>query len=344
MKSYSAAVGMVINNKKCAIQLNFETPLPESLQEIPRLDEMTCKYLGFDMKKGEVVKKEMMDELEQRIKEKLTEPTRRVEVFESRNWILLINQNIMSLVRFFSGPVKFTLGWLDRVDRTIRQHLSSQGTLMKRGMETSRLYMKPDDMGLGLKSSVVVYLLELVRLLLQYEWGTIFRKEWFWRMEELTKRHGKGIWLREIEKVLRRFNASLEWLMERISLRDEEMDRIRADTKKEEHEKSETLKVWRTKSIADVLEEVKVLVDTHFFNDFSLTKSSTFLKKVISNQSVIDTRLFKRSWRTLNCSPKTLKVIREIQENLLCVGKRREMITKKKTDSRCWCSKTGLRL
>ena len=37
---------------------------------------------------------------------------------------------------------------------------------MKRGMATSRLYMKPDDMGMGLKSSVVVYLLELVRLLL----------------------------------------------------------------------------------------------------------------------------------------------------------------------------------
>ena len=46
--------------------------------------------------------------------------------------------------------------------------------------------MKPDDMGLGLKSSVAVYLLELVRLILQYKWGTIFRREWFWRMEERT--------------------------------------------------------------------------------------------------------------------------------------------------------------
>ena len=39
-----------------------------------------------------------------------------------------------------------------------------------------------------------------------------------------------------------------------------------------------------------------------------------------------------------------MKVIREIQENLLCVGKRREMITRQKTDSKCWCSKTGLPL
>ena len=83
----------------------------------------------------------------------------------------------MSVVRSFSGPVKFTLGWLDRVDMMIRKHLTQQGMLMKRGMATSRLYMSPDDMGMGLKSSVAVYLLELVRLLIQYKWGTIFQHE-----------------------------------------------------------------------------------------------------------------------------------------------------------------------
>ena len=72
-----------------------------------------------------------------------------METFESRNWIHFINQKIMSLVRVFSGPIKFTLGWLDRIDRMIRQHLTSQGMLMKRGMATSRLYMRPDDMGMG---------------------------------------------------------------------------------------------------------------------------------------------------------------------------------------------------
>ena len=42
-------------------------------------------------------------------------------------------------------------------------------------------------------------------------------------MEELTKRNCKGVWVKEIEKVLRRFDASLECLTERIGLRDEEM-------------------------------------------------------------------------------------------------------------------------
>ena len=38
----------------------------------------------------------------------------------------------------------------------------------------SRLYMKPDDMGMGLKSCISVFLLELVRILLQYKWGPSF--------------------------------------------------------------------------------------------------------------------------------------------------------------------------
>ena len=157
----------------------------------------------------------------------MKEPTQRVGTFESRNWVQCVNQNIMSVVRFNSGPVKFTLGWLDRIDKLIRQHLTQQGMLMKRGMATSRLYMHPTDMGFGLKSCIGVYLLEMTRLFLQYKWGTIFRQEWFWRMEELIKRNGKGVLVREIEKVLKRFDASLEWLMERVSLREEEKDKIR---------------------------------------------------------------------------------------------------------------------
>ena len=37
-------------------------------------------------------------------------------------------------------------------------------------------------------------------------------------------------------------------------------------------------------------------------------------------------------------------MIREIQENLLCVGQKREMSTKKTVDSKCWCRKSGLAL
>ena len=161
-----------------------------------------------------------------------------------------------------------------------------------------------------------VYLIELVRLLLQYKWGTIFRIEWFWRMEELTKRNGKCVWTREIEKGLRRFDASLQWLMERITLRDEEIDALKRNDENAENEKFQLLRAKSAKSISDVLEEVGVLIDTHFFNEFSETKSSQFLK-IIAQQGTIETSILKKTWRKLNCSPKTLKVIREIQESLL---------------------------
>ena len=89
----------------------------------------------------------------------------------------------------------------------------------------------------------------------------------------------------------------------------------------EEREKGLVLRAKKAKSIADVVEEVEVLIDMHHFNAFWETKSSLFLKRIIANQSAIEINLLKKVWRTLNCTTKTMKVIREIQEYLLCVGK-----------------------
>ena len=130
----------------------------------------------------------------------------------------------------------------------------------------------------------------------------------------------------------------------RIALREEEIEQVIRNREMNEREKSKVLRAKRKKNIEEVMAEVEVLIDTRFFNEFWETKSSLFLKKVIANQSAIDMSLIKRTWRTLNCTPKTMKVIREIQENLLCIGRRRELITKKKTETKCWCSKTGLHL
>ena len=254
----------------------------------------------------------MMAKHEERIREKLEEPTKRVGVFEAKNRIHFINQNVMSVVRFFSGPVEFTLGWLERIDRTIRQHMTRQGMLMKRWLTTARLYMKPEDKALGLKSRVGVYLLELIRVLIQYKWGTIFRQEWFWRIDEFTKRNGKGVWLRETEKVLKMYDASLEWLLERIGMRDEEMNDIKQNVDMDEMDKTQKLKAMKMKSIVDVMEEVEVLIDTHFFNEFFDIKSSLFLKKIIADKSSIEVTLLEWELRTLNCSTKTMKVVREI--------------------------------
>ena len=57
--------------------------------------------------------------------------------------------------------------------------------------------------------------------------------------------------------------------------------------------KIEKLKVVRMKSIPEVLEEVEVLVYTHFFNELTRTKSSTFLNKVVENENLIEVGLLK---------------------------------------------------
>ena len=44
-------------------------------------------------------------------------------------------------------------------------------------------------------------------------------------------------------------------------------------------EKEQMIRARRMRSIEEVLEEAEVLIDAHFFNEFSETKSSVFLKK-----------------------------------------------------------------
>ena len=83
------------------------------------------------------------------------------------------------------------------------------------------------------------------------------------------------------------------------------------------------LRARRRKSIDDVLEEVEVLIDSHFFNEFEEIKSSSFVLKVITNKSVIDLNIYKRTRRSPNCTPNKKKAIQEIQENLPLVCKRR---------------------
>ena len=99
--------------------------------------------------------------------------------------------------------------------------------------------------------------------------------------------------MRKIEKGLKRFDASLEWLLERIGMREEEIERIRQNGEIDETEKNQVLRTQRMKSIADVLEDVEALINTHFFDEFFKAKSSLFLKRITENQKLIDMRLFK---------------------------------------------------
>ena len=112
----------------------------------------------------------------------------------------------------------------------------------------------------------------------------------------------------------------------------------------DEREKDWIIRAMKAKNIKDMLKEVEVPIDTIFYDEFLEMKSLLFLNKIVSNQGLVETRLLKKTRKATNCSPKTMKVIGENQENIICVGKRREMMTRKKTDSKCWCIKAGLPL
>ena len=57
--------------------------------------------------------------------------------------------------------------------------------------------------------------------------------------------------------MLWRFGASLEWLLERIRVGEEEIERIRRNVDLEEWAKNEVLRSARMKNICGVLEEVE---------------------------------------------------------------------------------------
>ena len=56
-----------------------------------------------------------------------------------------------------------------------------------------------------------------------------------------------------LKRFRKRFDASLEWLTERIGIREEEIEKIRKDEQMERRTKSEKLKAVRMTSIAEVL-------------------------------------------------------------------------------------------
>ena len=78
------------------------------------------------------------------------------------------------------------------------------------------------------------------------------------------------------------------------------MDNVRRDDQIEDAEKRLVLRAKRMKGIAEVLEEMEVLIDTNFFNEFRMAKSSIFPKKVLENQKWIEMNILKKSWMTLN--------------------------------------------
>ena len=92
VKTHCESVGIVIKMRRVPSISTSRPCFPQSLRDIPVMDETTYKYLGFEMKNGEVTRTEMVRKHEERTTEKLEEPTPRVDVFDARNRVHFINQ------------------------------------------------------------------------------------------------------------------------------------------------------------------------------------------------------------------------------------------------------------
>ena len=73
-------------------------------------------------------------------------------------------------------------------------------------------------------------------------------------IEELTNRNCRGVWTREIEKVLNRHDMSLELFLERVNKRDEEIQKQRLDKEIQKSEEDQLIRAKRAKSIEEVME------------------------------------------------------------------------------------------
>ena len=82
-------------------------------------------------------------------------------MFEARNRIHFIYRNITNVVRFYSGPIKFTLLWLDGIDKMVGQHPTTRDADEERNGDKPPPH-EARKHGDGLNSCVGICLLELL--------------------------------------------------------------------------------------------------------------------------------------------------------------------------------------
>ena len=71
-----------------------------------------------------------------------------------------------------------------------------------------------------------------------------------------------------------------------------------------------------------------MIIEPFHHDKFMEGNTSRFLKETRKQKEHIDMKTTRKAWNKMNCKPKTMKMIGEYQEGLLCVGKRRTMINK----------------
>lgn len=130
-------------------------------------------------------------------------------------------------------------------------------------------------------------------------------------------------------------------MKERIKEEEERMEE-EEEKKFEEMGQREREKAKRMRikgAIKEIRNEREVNIETFHQDKFMEGSTSRFQKEIRKQKSHIDMKVMRRAWKRMNWKPKTMKMIREYQEGLLCVGKRRNVINKRKGSTKCSCGK-----
>ena len=153
---------MKINEKESGYAVHGNIIAPQSIKEKhPEVTEDNkYKYLGLQI--YEVNKDKFNEEF---IISKITKSIEEIKKLDLNNktTIKCINTQIMSLIRYFIGPIIFSIGCLNKVDTLIRKALYEMD-YMKKYQCGQRLYLKEDYLGGSLISARDMHLKTLINI------------------------------------------------------------------------------------------------------------------------------------------------------------------------------------
>ncbi|BFU23827.1 hypothetical protein, conserved [Entamoeba histolytica] len=150
---------------------NINSQINGELAELPRVTNNNhYKYLGIEIGDGDKVN---INKYCTRILNDVSSILSSLNTmkYSNLNTIRKINSDIISKLRYGFCIVKWKLGELEKIDKQIRKSLI-QLQLYSRNIPKSRLYVKINELGLGLMSSRDECAKELLRIYLKYKYQT----------------------------------------------------------------------------------------------------------------------------------------------------------------------------
>ncbi|BFU25253.1 hypothetical protein, conserved [Entamoeba histolytica] len=208
--------------------------------------------------------------------------------YSSLNTIRKINSDIISKLRYGFCIVTWKLGELEKIDKQIRKSLI-QLQLYSRNIPKSRLYVKINEMGLGLMSARDECAKELIRIYLKYKWKSSTE---IGEMIETIKENPNGI-IKRMKKVFGK-KINFNELMNIIEINE------------------------RKHNVKEVFEWVNNELNERYLSEWKEKKCGEYIR--CANGTFNDKKLTVATWRSLNIKRNAFLQIVKMQEGVSMTG------------------------